>query len=80
MITKHQKDILARMKTGSRLCVENTDEGRMYFFSDGGWRPNALAVDSLRNSAMIAPSDDGMFGDNQSFDLIFIPGEGVFGK
>ena len=67
VITRHQAKIIERMKT-ERLCFENTPDGRLYFFSGGGWRPNPLAVDSLRNMAIIAPAKDGLFeGEHQTY-------------
>lgn len=76
MITKHQAEIIERMKS-DRLCREHTADGDSYFFAESGWKPNSLAVKSLRNMAIIAPADDGLFGDHQTYDLIFVPGVGV---
>jgi len=75
MITNHQRDIIQRMKSGTRLCVENTPDGKRYFFSDGSADPQAGAVKALRGMAVIAPADDGMFGEHQSYDLMFDPSE-----
>lgn len=75
MITIEQRRIIDAMKGGARLCVQIEDGERVYFFSDSTIKsPRRPSVDILLKSGIVAQSDDGMFGDCQTYDLMFDPG------
>ncbi len=72
MITNYQTDILKRMLAGERLCKHHGENGDEYTF-DSGEVVRANSVRSLFNQGIIRGSDDGMFGDAQTYEVNFIP-------
>lgn len=80
MITHAQRRIIDVMKTGVRIGVTINGAEREYWFTNGERLKDIRPVKSLINMAIIAPSNDGIFGDTQTYELVFIPGEGVVQK
>ena len=75
MITIEQRRIVDVMKSGTRLCLHRGEEGEEYYFSDGTTpRPRSTSVVALMRMGVLAPSDDGLLGDDsQTYDLVFDP-------
>ena len=78
IFSEEQKRIVNLMRDGVRLCKSVGDEGPEYFFSNGAEpHPRAPTVLALRNAGIIAPCNDGLFGDHQTYDLVFMPREAL---
>lgn len=74
MITIEHRRIIDAMKSGARLCVQIGDSDRSYFFSDNSVsKPQSRHVQQLLAMGVIAEAGDGLFGDSQTFDLVFDP-------
>lgn len=72
MISNYQRQICERMQAGERLCKRHHEEGDQYFFASG----DVVRADSVRalfNSGVIRGAADGMFGDEQTYELNFMP-------
>ena len=72
MISHYQRKILERMQKGETLCKRHTEDGDQYFFVNG----DIVRADSCRalfNAGVISGRNDGLFGDEQTYEVNFIP-------
>ena len=72
MITNYQLELLKRMGAGERLCKRHTEDGDQYFFA-GGDIVRADSVRALFGQGVIRGAADGLFGDEQTYELNFMP-------
>ena len=72
MITRYQHNILERMQAGERLCKRHHEDGNQYFFANGDV-VRSDSVKALFNAGVIRGAPDGMFGDEQTYELNFVP-------